>query len=86
MLAMAHAFVIAATTDAETPGDPPRALWVVLADTPHLAVEAARASGCKVGRIVGTLSEWSGSVSSPISQDETNILAHSFDPLNGASL
>ena len=78
MLAMAHAFVIAATTDAETPGDPPRALWVVLADTPHLAVEAAPASGCKVDRIVGTLSEWSGSVSSPISQDETNILADSF--------
>ena len=57
MLAMAHAFVIAAITDAETPGDPPRALWVVLADTPHLAVEAARDSGCKVDRIVGTLSE-----------------------------
>jgi hypothetical protein len=38
-------------------GDPPRALWAVLADTPHLAVEAARASGCEVDRIVGTLSE-----------------------------
>jgi hypothetical protein len=54
---MAQAFVIASTTDAETVGDPPRGLWVVLADTPHLAVEAARASGCKVDRIVGTLSE-----------------------------
>ena len=57
MLEMAQAFVIASTTDAETAGDPPRGLWVVLADTPHLAVEAARASGCKVDRIVGTLSE-----------------------------
>ena len=57
MLEMAQAFVIASTTDAQTTGDPPRALWVVLADTPHLAVEAARASGCKVDRIVGTLSE-----------------------------
>jgi hypothetical protein len=54
---MAQAFVIASTTDAETVGDLPRGLWVVLADTPHLAVEAARASGCKVDRIVGTLSE-----------------------------
>jgi hypothetical protein len=54
---MAQAFVIAATTDAETAEDPPRGLWAVLADTPHLAVEAARASGCSVDRIVGTLSE-----------------------------
>jgi hypothetical protein len=54
---MAQAFVIASTTDAKTAGDSPRALWVVLADTPHLAVEAARASGCEVDRIVGTLSE-----------------------------
>jgi hypothetical protein len=54
---MAQAFVIATTTDAEIAGDPPRAVWVVLADTPYLAVEAARASGCKVDRIVGTLSE-----------------------------
>jgi hypothetical protein len=44
-------------TDAKTAGDSPRGLWVVLADTPHLAVEAARASGCEVDRIVGTLSE-----------------------------
>jgi hypothetical protein len=57
MLQMAQAFVIATSTDAEIGGDPARALWVVLADTPHLAVEAARASGCKVDRIVGTLSE-----------------------------
>ena len=57
IIEMAQAFVIASTTDAQTTGDPPRALWVVLADTPHLAVEAARASGCKVDRIVGTLSE-----------------------------
>jgi hypothetical protein len=49
---MAQAFVIATTTDAEN-----RVLWAVLADTPHLAVEAARASGCEVDRIVGTLSE-----------------------------
>jgi hypothetical protein len=40
---MAQAFVMATTTDAETAEDPPRALWAVLADTPHLAVEAARA-------------------------------------------
>jgi hypothetical protein len=57
MLEMAQAFVIASTTDPEIAGDPPRVLWVVLADTPHLAVEAARAGGCKVDRIVGTLSE-----------------------------
>ena len=54
---MAQAFVIASATDAKIAGDPPRALWVVLADTPHLAVEAARASACEVDRIVGTLSE-----------------------------
>jgi hypothetical protein len=54
---MAQAFVIATATDAETAWDLPRALWAVLADTPHLAVEAARASGCSVDRIVGTLSE-----------------------------
>jgi hypothetical protein len=67
---MAQAFVIASTTDAETVGDPPRGLWVVLADTPHLAA-------------------WSALGSSPISQDVSkiiDILAASFDPLNGASL
>jgi hypothetical protein len=31
--------------------------WVVLADTPSLAVETARANGCNVDQIVGTLSE-----------------------------
>jgi hypothetical protein len=34
-----------------------RALWVVLADTPGLAIETARANGCNVDQIVGTLSE-----------------------------
>jgi hypothetical protein len=52
---MAQAFVIA-TAEIEV-GDRARVLWVVLADTPHLAVEAAQASGCVVDRIVGTLSE-----------------------------
>jgi hypothetical protein len=51
---MAQAFVMAAT---ELGVGDRRALWVVLADTPGLAVETARASGCDVDRIVGTLSE-----------------------------
>jgi hypothetical protein len=51
---MAQAFVIA-TTDIQI-GDR-RAVWVVLADTPNLAVAVARESGCKVDRVVGTLSE-----------------------------
>jgi hypothetical protein len=51
---MAQAFVMS-TTEIE-PGDR-RALWVVLADTPQMAMEAVRASGCKIDRIVGTLSE-----------------------------
>jgi hypothetical protein len=34
-----------------------RDLWVVLADTPNLAVETALANGCKIDRVVGTLSE-----------------------------
>jgi hypothetical protein len=34
-----------------------RALWVVLADSPTLAIETARTNGCHVDRIVGTLSE-----------------------------
>jgi hypothetical protein len=51
---MAQAFVMA-TTEIEAGNR--RALWVVLADTPHMAVETVRASGCKVDRIVGTLSE-----------------------------
>jgi hypothetical protein len=88
---MAQAFVIATTTNAETAEDPPRALWAVLADTHHLAVEAARASGCNVDRIVGTLSRrpWSALKSSPVSQDvfkTINILANSFDRLNRASI
>jgi hypothetical protein len=51
---MAQAFVMA--TIEPGPGDR-RALWVVLADTPALAVETARANGCNVDRVVGTLSE-----------------------------
>jgi hypothetical protein len=51
---MAQAFVMTAT---ELGVGNRRALWVVLADTPDLAVEAARAGGCDVDRIVGTLSE-----------------------------
>jgi hypothetical protein len=51
---MAQAFVMATT---ELGVGDRRALWVVLADTPNLAVETARASGCDVDRIVGTLSE-----------------------------
>jgi hypothetical protein len=50
---MAQAFVMATTGLGV--GDR-RALWVVLADTPDLAVETARASACNVGRIVRTLS------------------------------
>ncbi len=34
-----------------------RALWVVLADSPSLAIETARTNGCQVDQIVGTLSE-----------------------------
>jgi hypothetical protein len=51
---MAQAFVMATT---ELGVGDRRALWVVLADTPNLAVETARANGCNVDRIVGTLSE-----------------------------
>jgi hypothetical protein len=51
---MAQAFVM--TTAALEIGDR-RELWVVLADSPALAVEAAQANGCKVDRVVGTLSE-----------------------------
>jgi hypothetical protein len=51
---MAQAFVM--TTTAIEVGDR-RELWVVLADSPALAVETARANGCKVDRVVGTLSE-----------------------------
>jgi hypothetical protein len=51
---MAQAFVMTAT---ELGVGNRRALWVVLADTPDLAVETARSSGSDVDRIVGTLSE-----------------------------
>jgi hypothetical protein len=51
---MAQAFVM--TTTGPWAGDR-RALWVVLADAPGLALDAARADGCHVEGIVGTLSE-----------------------------
>jgi hypothetical protein len=51
---MAQAFVM--TTTELGVGDR-RALWVVLADTPGLAIETARANGCNVDHVVGTLSE-----------------------------
>jgi hypothetical protein len=51
---MAQAFVM--TTIEPWIGDR-RALWVVLADTPDLALETARTDGCHVDEVVGTLSE-----------------------------
>ena len=51
---MAQAFVMTAMEP--WVGDR-RALWVVLADTPELALEAARADGRPVYEVVGTLSE-----------------------------
>jgi hypothetical protein len=51
---MAQAFVMTAT---ESGAGDRRALWVVMWDTPALAIETARASGCDVDRVVGTLSE-----------------------------
>jgi hypothetical protein len=51
---MAQAFV--STASEPWVGDR-RPLWVFLADTPGLAVETARADGCRVDGIVGTLSE-----------------------------
>jgi hypothetical protein len=51
---MAQAFVM--TTTLPWAGDR-RDLWVVLADTPGLALETARAEGCHVDGVVGTLSE-----------------------------
>jgi hypothetical protein len=51
---MAQAFVMTAT---ELGFGDRRALWVVLADTPGLAIETARANGCNVDQVVGTLSE-----------------------------
>jgi hypothetical protein len=52
---LAHAFVM--TTAKETADEGPSALWVVLTDSPILAIETARASGCPVDVIVGRLSE-----------------------------
>jgi hypothetical protein len=51
---MAQAFVM--TTAEPWVGDR-RALWVVLADAPDLALEMARADGRHVDEVVGTLSE-----------------------------
>jgi hypothetical protein len=51
---MAQAFVMTATEP--WVGDR-RALWVVLADTPDLALETARGDGRHVDEVVGTLSE-----------------------------
>jgi hypothetical protein len=51
---MAQAFVM--TTLEPWVGDR-RGLWVVLADTPDLALETARTDGCDVDEVVGTLSE-----------------------------
>jgi hypothetical protein len=52
---MAQAFVMA--TAKETADEEPPALWVVLTDSPNLAIETARASGCPADVIVGRLSE-----------------------------
>jgi hypothetical protein len=52
--AMAQAFVMT-TTELWAGGR--RALWVVLADTAELALETARADGCDVDGVVGTLPE-----------------------------
>ena len=51
---MAQAYVM--TTTELGLGDR-RTLWVVLADSPTLAIETARTNGCHVDQIVGTLSE-----------------------------
>ena len=51
---MAQAFVM--TTLAPWVGDR-RALWVVVADTPDLALKTARADGRDIDEVVGTLSE-----------------------------
>jgi hypothetical protein len=54
-LKLAQAFVM--TTAKETADEGPSALWVVLTDSPILAIETARASGYPVDVIVGRLSE-----------------------------
>jgi hypothetical protein len=51
---MAQAFVM---TTMEPWVEDRRTLWVVLADTPDLALETARAEGRPVDEIIGTLSE-----------------------------
>jgi hypothetical protein len=51
---MAQAFVMTTT---EPWVEDRRDLWVVLADTPALALETARADGRNVDGVVGTLSE-----------------------------
>jgi hypothetical protein len=51
---MAQAFVMTAMEP--WVGDR-RTLWVVLADTPDLALETARADGHHIDEVVGTLSE-----------------------------
>jgi hypothetical protein len=52
---MAQAFVMA--TAKETPDEGPSALWVILTDSPILAIETARASRYPVDVVVGRLSE-----------------------------
>jgi hypothetical protein len=52
---MAQAFLMATTK--ETAHEEPSALGVVLTDSPTLAIETARASGCPADIIVGKLSE-----------------------------
>jgi hypothetical protein len=51
---MAQAFVMAMAKETDDEG--PSALWVVLTDSPSLAIETARASGCPADVIVGRLS------------------------------
>ena len=51
---MAQAFVMPSTK--QWAGDQ-RALWVVMVDTPELALDTAYTNGCDVDGVVGTLSE-----------------------------
>jgi hypothetical protein len=51
---MAQAFVMTTT---EPWAADRRPLWVVLADTPSLALQTALGVGCHIDEIVGTLSE-----------------------------
>jgi hypothetical protein len=52
---MAQAFVMATAKEMADEGPP--VLWVVLTDSPNLAIEIARGSGCPVDVVVGRLSE-----------------------------